>query len=223
MCANSQGHGAKLWLPPRCHFSSADSCALGWPWQGQPFLTCEARNGHQPGVDCTRTHMHTHTGHEVRSHASVERLAGEALSVFSLVPVPLTPCPLVRQLYRNQGPHRPCLPICQEPAPGAAAVSWGGPCPSVPIGHPVGGLPQRGPFGAGVGGRQTVLKRPASVSKQKNWFCARRDSPCSRWVSAASPFMASLWLGMLCCLSGSQGPSQTSLPGNGLGGTPQPF
>lgn len=153
----------------------------------------------------------------------MERLAGEALSVFSLVPVPLTPCPLVRQLYRNQGPHRPCLPVCQEPAPGAAAVSWGCPCPSVPTGHPVGGLPQRGPFEAGVGGRQTVLKRPASVSKQKNWFCARRDSPCSWWVSAASPFMASLWLGMFCCLSGSQGPSQISLPGNGLGGTPQPF
>lgn len=43
-------------------------------------------------------------------------------------------------------------------------------------------------------------------------------------IGASFSFMASFWLRTFCCLLGSQGPSQTNPPGNGLGGAHQhPF
>ncbi|XP_034845204.1 uncharacterized protein LOC117999915 [Mirounga leonina] len=150
-------------------------------------------------------------------------------ALLSLVPVPLIPCPLVCQLGRKSRSRPPVAalpvcPVCLEPAPGAARAPG-----------------TRNPPFAGLlaalwvrfltedplelrweGGALSSQKRPhhpkgrnISVEGFPLWTLD---------IGASFSFVASFWLACSLACLGSQGPSQTNSPANGLGGAHQhPF
>lgn len=114
----------------------------------------------------------------------------------------------------------PVCPVYLEPAPGMT----GAPSPGTPLlpasWSPAGGLSHRGPFGAQVGGRHTVLTKPSSPPRGRNSDVVGFPFGISD-IGAPFSLMVSFWPDMSCCLARIPGSLPDSSPGHGLGGAHQ--
>lgn len=117
--------------------------------------------------------------------------------------------------------RHPCLPRLPGASPRHDWSTKPRDPPLVPASwSPAGGLSHRGPFGAQVGGRHTVLTKPSSPPRERNSDVVGFPF----WTSdIGAPFslMTSFWPDMSCCLAGIPGSLPDSSPGRGLGGAHQ--